>query len=450
MLREQESLFAIVDVETTGGNPSKDRIMEIAIIIHNGHRVIEEFATLINPETPIMPFVAALTGISNDMVKDAPTFQEVAEKIFELTENKIFVAHNARFDYGILRGEFKRIGIRFNRKQLCTVKLARQIVPGLKSYSLGRICKDLGITVESRHRALGDAQATAQLFEKLVMNDRRELIRSMLEEELHESIFPPSLSRELVDDLPEETGIYYFLDEKGKPLYIGKSQNIRKRVISHFSRDIQEERFLEMKQKIHDINYELTGSELIAMILESNEIKRFFPPYNIAQRKKKYRYGIYQHTDENGYINLKIELLKQYERPVIEFTNRRSANLVMRKFIEKYGLFPSLCGYDNPGNAIPEIPANIYNYRVNQVTERYRYRHPNFFIIGEGKSHHQQSVVWIENHVYKGYGYFEPEYIENDIESLKEMVQLQNDDPDIHRIIRSWLSKKTKDEIIVY
>jgi DNA polymerase III subunit epsilon len=450
MLREKEQLFAIIDTETTGGNPSKDRVMEIAVIIHNGTRVIEHFSTLINPESPIMPFVVALTGISNDMVKDAPTFQEVAEKIFQLTENKIFVAHNVRFDYGILRGEFKRIGIRFNRKQLCTVKLARQIIPGYKSYSLGKICRDLGIAVDSRHRAFGDAEATAQLFEKIVLNDRRELIRSMLEEELQESIFPPNLSKELVDDLPEETGVYYFLDDKGKPLYIGKSRNIRKRVISHFSSDIEHERFMELKQKVCDINYELTGSELIAMILESNEIRRFFPPYNIAQRRKKYRYGIYQHTDECGFINLKIEMLKQDERPVIEFTNRKSANIVMRKFIEKYGLYPSLCGYGDSENTFPEMPAEAYNLRVKSVTGKYFYKHPNFFIIGDGKSHHQQSVVWIEDHVYKGFGYFEAEYIENDIESLKEMVQPQYDDPDIHRIIRSWLGKKTKDEIIAY
>jgi DNA polymerase III subunit epsilon len=449
-LHTHEQLFAIIDTETTGGNPAKDRVMEIAIIIHNGKRVIEQFATLINPETPIMPFVVSLTGISNDMVKDAPTFQEVAERIFQMTENKIFVAHNARFDYGILRGEFKRIGIRFNRKQLCTVKLARQIIPGYKSYSLGKICKDLDIDIDSRHRAFGDAEATARLFEKLMMNDRKELIRSMLEEELQESAFPPNLSKELVDDLPEETGVYYFLDEKGKPIYIGKSRNIRKRVISHFYEDLESPRFSDLKQKVFDISYELTGSELIAMILESNEIRKYFPPFNIAQRRKKYRYGIYQHQDENGFINLKIELLKQDEKPIIEFTNRKSANVVMSKFIEKYSLYPSLCGYGNPENTKPEMPSEIYNLRVSKVTERYRYKKPNFFIISEGKSHHQQSVVWIEDNTYKGFGYFEPEYIENDIESLKEVVQPQYDDPDVHRIIRAWLGKKTKDEIIAY
>lgn len=447
---EKEQLFAIIDTETTGGNPSKDRVMEIAIIIHNGQRVIEQYSTLINPETPIMPFVVALTGISNDMVKDAPTFEQIAQRIFELTENKIFVAHNVRFDYGILRNEFRRMGIRFNRKQLCTVKLARKILPGYKSYSLGKLCREIGIPVDNRHRAYGDAEATAQLFEKIMFNDRKELIRSMLEEELQDTIFPLKLAKEVVDDLPEETGVYYFLDAQGKPLYIGKSKNIRKRVIAHFSSDLDHARFAELKEKVCDINYELTGSELLAMILESNEIRKYFPPFNIALRRKKYRYGIYESIDSNGYFNLKIEMLKPDEKPLIEFTNRKSASIVLHKLIEKFGLYPSLCGITNAEDTLPEMPATVYNLKIQQVNARYRYKHPNFFIIGEGKSHHQQSIVWIENYEYKGFGYFEAEYIENDIQSLKEAVQLQYDDPDIHRIIRGWLGKKTKDEVIVY
>jgi DNA polymerase-3 subunit epsilon len=448
--REKEQLFAIIDTETTGGNPSKDRVMEVAIIVHNGKHVVEQFGTLINPETPIMPFVMSLTGINSDMLKDAPTFPEIAKRIFDLTENTIFVAHNARFDYGVLRNEFKRIGIRFNRKQLCTVKLARQILPGYKSYSLGKLCREIGIPVDNRHRAMGDAEATALLFEKILQHDKKEFIRTMLEEELHDVVAPSKLSKELVDDLPEEVGVYYFLDEKGKPLYIGKSKNIRKKVIAHFTSSNESTRYSELKEKICDISYELTGSELIATIMEANEVRKYFPPYNASLRTSKYKYGIYQFEDEHGFFNLKIEPLKPNEKPLIEFTNRKSANVVMHKLIEKHGLYPSLCGYSNASNTIAEMPASIYNLKLKEVNARYRYKNPNFFIISEGKSHHQQSLVWIENYEYKGYGYFEPEYIENDIESLKEIVQSQSDDPDIHRIIRAWLGKKTKDEIIVY
>lgn len=448
--RDKEQLFAIIDTETTGGNPSKDRVMEVAIIVHNGRHVVEQFGTLINPETPIMPFVMSLTGINSEMLKDAPTFPEIAKRIFELTDNTIFVAHNARFDYGVLRNEFKRIGIRFNRKQLCTVKLARQILPGYKSYSLGKLCREIGIPVDNRHRAMGDAEATALLFERILQHDKKEFIRTMLEEELNDVAAPSKLSKELVDDLPEEVGVYYFLDEKGKPLYIGKSKNIRKKVIAHFSNSSESAKHSELKEKICDISYELTGSELIATIMEANEVRKYFPPYNASLRTSKYKYGIYQYTDDNGFINLKIEPLKPDEKPLIEFTNRKSANVVMHKLIEKHGLYPSLCGYGNAADTVAEMPAAIYNLKLKEVNARYRYKNPNFFIISEGKSHHQQSLVWIENYEYKGYGYFEPEYIENDIQSLKEVAQPQPDDPDIHRIIRAWLGKKTRDEIIVY
>ena len=449
-LGDKEQLFAIIDTETTGGNPSKDRVMEVAIIVHNGKHIVKQYSTLINPEAPIMPFVMSLTGINSDMLKDAPTFQDIAKEIFELTENTIFVAHNARFDYGVLRNEFKRIGMRFNRKQLCTVKLARQILPGYKSYSLGKLCREIGIPVDNRHRAMGDAEATTLLFEKILLNDKKEFIRTMLEEELNDIITPPKLSKELVDDLPEEVGVYYFLDEKGKPLYIGKSKNIRKKVINHFLSANESTRFAELKNSISDISYELTGSELIATILEANEVRKYFPPFNASLRTSKYKYGIYQSIDETGFFSLRIENLKSDEKPLIEFTNRKSANVVMHKLIEKFGLYPSLCGYGDAEDTVPEMPATVYNLKMKEVNARYRYKHANFFIISEGKSHHQQSLVWIEDYEYKGYGYFEPEYIENDIQSLKEVAQPQADDPDVHRIIRSWLGKKTKDEIIVY
>src|SRR5690606_17401216 len=158
--------------------------------------------------------------------------------------------------------------------------------------------KEIGIQIDGRHRAYGDAEATAQLFEKIVLNDRKQLIRSMLEEELSEDAFPPNLSKERVDDLPEETGVYYFMDAEGKPLYIGKNKNIRKRVIQHFTDDLEFARFRELKDLVHDITFEFTGSELVASILESNEIRKFLPPYNQALRTKNYRLGIYHFKDE--------------------------------------------------------------------------------------------------------------------------------------------------------
>lgn len=449
-------MFAIIDTETTGGNPVKDRVMEIAIIVHNGKRVIEQFSTLINPKERISPFIVALTGISDDMVADAPAFEEVADKVLQMTEKCVFVAHNVRFDYGVVRNEFRRMGVRFQRKQLCTVKLSKRVFPELPSYSLGKICKQMEIPIDMRHRAFGDAEATAVLFEKLLFNDRKELVKHMLEEELEIANFPPNLAKDTVDDLPEETGVYYFLDNKGKVLYVGKSKNIRKRVISHFGSDLEKERFRELKEKIYDVNYELTGSELIAFLMESDEIKRFMPPFNIAQRRRKYRYGIYHFIDDKGYINLKVDNLKMDEKPVIEFTNLRSARGVLARMIEKHGLRPEFCHspieeqLPPSANGHEKLAPGPYNRMVKKVLHKYEYKHSHFFIISEGRSHHEQSIVWIEDGEYKGFGYFEPEFIENDIQSLKESVRPYRDNPDVHRILRNWLQKKTKDEIIVY
>ena len=174
-------MFAIIDTETTGGKPLNDRITEIAIIVHNGKRVVESYSTLINPCRKIDPFVSGMTGITDEMVADAPIFADVVQRVIDLTEGKIFVAHNVRFDYGVIINEFKRLGKTFIRKQLCTVKLSRKIIPGLPSYSLGRLCESLDIHILNRHRALGDAEATSIVFEKLLLNDRKEVIRRELD-----------------------------------------------------------------------------------------------------------------------------------------------------------------------------------------------------------------------------------------------------------------------------
>ena len=446
------SMFAIIDTETTGGNPAKDRIMEIAILVHDGEKVIEEYTTLINPLVPVAPFIRVLTGITDDMLKDAPTFNDIAENILRLTEKNIFVAHNAGFDYGVLRNEFRRMGIRFQCKQLCTVKLSRKILPGYNSYSLGKLCRDLDIQLDGRHRAYGDASATAKLFTRLLIADKEDVIRSMTEVEYDGMNLTPNLVPEIVEDLPEETGVYYLHDKDGKVLFLSKSRNIRRRAIEHLTKELAKDRYRELRNKICDISYEVTGSELVAQLLEMDELKKHIPPYNFSQRTRKYKYGVFQNADEQGYMNLRIGLLNDTERPVIEFTTRRSAANVVKRLSEKYELPAYLCGLEETNGSVATMamPPEEYNNRLKKIFTRYQYRSPNFFIIGEGRSHHEQSIVWIEDHIYKGRGYFEPEYIENDLKSLKDSVVLQENSPDAHRIIRSWLGRRTKDEIIKY
>jgi len=445
-------LFTIIDIETTGGSPVNDRIIEIAIVVHNGKRVIEEYASLINPERHISNWITALTGISEDMVSDAPTFREVAERIQELTHQRVFVAHNARFDYGFVKQEFNRIGVRFSRKQLCTVKLARKILPGYRSYSLGNICSDLKIPVDNRHRAFGDAEATAVLFEKLMFNDRHELIHSSLKSELETSSLPPNMKWEQIDALPEETGVYYFLDEKGKNLYIGKSKNIRKRIIQHFAGDLKQARFRSLKDRAYDISFEQTGNELIALLQEASEIKRFMPEFNMAQRRQKYRYGIFIDEDENGFLNLKSDLLHPDKNPVIKYANKKRADGMILHWLENYQLHPQRCGFDHETNnpLLEKDSLQSYNDRVLSAVKKHMYDRPHFLIIGEGRKLEEKSIVAVENGKYLGFGFFEPEFVSGNPEELKSFIQPGYDNPDIHRIIRAHLKKRKSDKIIYY
>jgi DNA polymerase-3 subunit epsilon len=277
-------MFAIVDIETTGGSPLTEKITEIAIYIHNGEKIIDEFCTLINPEKEIPYYITNLTGISNAMVADAPKFFEVARKIVEITEGKVFIAHNVSFDYNFIKNEFKRLGYNYSRQQACTVQLSRKLIPGLASYSLGKLCSYLNIEVSGRHRAYGDAFATVKLFEQLLGRcnpDDQVLdqITGFNNKGLH-----PNLDPGILENTPEDTGVYYFYNEQNELIYIGKSKNIRDRVLSHF-RNYTTKKAIDMRNTTAGIDFEITGSELVALLKESHEIKVHKPIYNRSQRR---------------------------------------------------------------------------------------------------------------------------------------------------------------------
>lgn len=444
-------MYAIIDTETTGGNPAKDRIMEIAVILHDGTKEIDEFSTLVNPETPIAPFIQTLTGINQDMLKDAPTFAEIAQRVLEITDNAIFVAHNVSFDYGVVRNEFKKLDIRFERKQLCTVKLSREIMPDMNSYSLGKLCKEIGIEIEGRHRAYGDAAATSKLFSLLLEKDTADVMKSMLEVEVTGMELMPHISRETLEDLPEETGVYYFLDADGTVLQIGKSKNIRRQIIKDLKNKEFTRKFNKMLQQVREISYETTGSELVAQLVEIESILKHKPVYNPSRRRRQYRYGITHTKTDEGYISLAVKKLSDVNGDglLAEFTTRKSAVGVLKRMQESNQLHPTLCGLSKEEDT-PNQPPTEYNKKLSRIFKKYQYKHDNFFVVGEGRSHHEQSIVWVEDGRYKGYGFFEPEYIENDIDSLKESVSHKDNLPDVHRVIRNWLNKRNRDTIIPF
>ncbi len=456
-------MFAVIDIETTGGNARFEKITEIAIFIHDGEKVVKEYSTLINPEKNIPPFISRLTGISDEMVADAPKFYEVAKDIVELTDSKIIVAHNAQFDYGFIREEFRSLGFSFNRSTLCTVKLARKLIPGHRSYSLGNICSQLGISNDARHRASGDALATVKLFDLLMSKDQQGIINKSINNDPSLMKLPPNLNRDDVNRLPEETGVYYFHNEKGNIIYIGKSKNIRKRALSHFA-EKDNPKSLSMKTEISSITYELTGSELVALLLESDEIKKHKPRYNRMQRESYYQWGIFKKVTEDGYFTLKTARIKTNdEEPLITVRNAEEASVILDAQVEKYNLCQKLCGlYDikyacfryhvkqcNGACIGKEDPAE-YNKRVIQLIRKWKYENRNFFILGEGRNRSEQSVVAVENGRYIGFGYLDTAFSAENPDQFKFFIKTYADNRDVQRIIQRHLQHAHTNKIITY
>ncbi|NVO21268.1 MAG: GIY-YIG nuclease family protein [Bacteroidetes bacterium] len=436
-------MFAIIDIETTGGSALHEKVTEVAIYIHDGTKITDEYSTLVNPEKRIPPFVSRLTGITDEMVQDAPKFFEVARKIVELTQDCVFVAHNAIFDYGFLRQEFQRLGYKYHRPTLCTVKLSRKLLPGFNSYSLGNLCQSLDINIENRHRAAGDALATVKVFEKLIEADP-----SLSGVNL--SGLNPSLNKTLFSKLPHSAGVYYFHDENGTILYIGKSRDIRTRVLSHFT-NRQSPKAQQMCERTADISFEETGSELIALLLESDEIKKHLPLYNRLQRRTLYKFGLTSFMNQAGYINLQLTKLKGNASAQAVFTSYEEANSALYRLVDKFELCQKLCGlYQSQGACfhhsigqcsgacIGKEAADIYNERVNKALAQFSHNWQNVLIVDRGRHEDEGSVVLIENGKYSGFGWFDKSGSNGSPEHLRECIRPYQDNRDIQQILRHF------------
>jgi DNA polymerase-3 subunit epsilon len=452
-------MYAVVDIETTGGSARLERITEIAVYIHDGKRIVDEYSTLVNPERNIPYFITALTGISNEMVEDAPKFFEVAKKIVEITEGKVFVAHNARFDYSFIRQEFSMLGYNFKRPLLDTVSLSRKLLPGHKSYSLGNLCKDLDIEIRGRHRASGDALATVRLMELLLEKDRERndggIVKNRKASKLH-----PALNLQKIADLPEEPGIYYFHDESGEIIYVGKSRNLYQRINTHLSNNTSS-REMEMRSLIADISWERTGSELVALLLESAEIKTRKPLYNRAQRRTGFRWGIYSYTDEKGYIRFEYRNVKDDAVPLALFSSKENVRAKLEQVISEYNLCQKLCGmYETTGQCFHrqvslchgaccgEEEPGPYNERALMALDEFVFKERNFFIIDRGRDTEERSAVKIVNGKYAGYGYFNINDVGFGLTAIHDCIRNARDNRDIQVIIKGYLKNHRVEKII--
>jgi DNA polymerase-3 subunit epsilon len=457
-------MYAILDIETTGGSPKTEKITEIAIFFHDGEKVVDEWSTLLNPEKSIPYFITGLTGITNEMVANAPRFYEVAKEIVERTKDHTIVGHNVKFDYSFIKSEFKKLGFEYDRNTLCTIKLSRRIFPGHKSYSLGKLCKDLGIVIHDRHRAAGDALATVKLFEMLQSNQEGGFGEEMVRERSGRyKNLNEHLTVEDIQNLPEECGTYYFFDDSQQLLYIGKSKNIRHRILSHLG-NTTTKRALELKQRIHTISYDLTGSELIALLKESKEIKDQKPRYNRAQKRTSSYWGLYPGKDEYGYITFALRKISETpEDPVTCFNNKKEAREALTKMVGKNWLCQKLSGlYQTDGACfhhsirqcngacIQGEAVSTYNKRAEALLDSLQLDRGNLLIIDSGRKPDERSLVRIEKGIYMGYGYLSVNEAYLGIEEMLECIQPALDNRDIRQILRNWLKNNRVEKILYY
>ncbi len=299
--------LAIVDIETTGGNAIYGRIIDIAVIRIERGNVVKQFQSLVNPERFIPPTIEQITGITNADVADAPMFRSISRELYALLNGAIFVAHNARFDYGFIKNEYRRLGREFSAKCLCTVKLSRKLFPVHRNHDLSSIIERHSIVCEERHRAMGDAKAVLDFLSGLHDHATSELLTVAVNGILKSNSIPPSLDKECIDDLPENPGAYIFYGKSGEVLYVGKSICIRDRVMSHFSGDNRTSKEMEISQQIARIEARQTTGELGALLLESQLIKELRPMYNIATRRQHDLIIARKVTTPDGYASIALE-----------------------------------------------------------------------------------------------------------------------------------------------
>lgn len=393
------------------------------------------------------------------MLKTAPKFFEVAKRIVEITEDTIIVAHNAQFDYRILRTEFKRLGFGFKRETLCTVELSKQLIPNQPSYSLGKLTRSLGIPVSDRHRANGDAMATVKLFKMLLNKDLdKYIIENNIKKASAEKRLNPN-HKAIIEALPAETGVYYIHDVDGKIIYIGKSKNIKHRINQHLTNNSTKSKKIQLQ--VASVTYEKTGSELIALLKESEEIKRNKPIHNRALRRNIFTHALFNHQDENGYTILNIEAANGEKRPITTFTNRQSAKSFMFKMVEEYnlcqkltGLYPSKSSCFNYsikecfGACITEEAPDSYNKRVSQLIDKYSYENKDMIIIDKGRDIDERSVIYIQSGVFKGLGFFDLNYQITNVEILESIITPMENNRDTQHIIQSYLRRNKRLKVI--
>src|SRR5258708_7157624 len=454
-------MYAIVDIETTGGYAANNAITEVAIVLHDGNREVKRYESLIDPVITIPRYVQALTGITEEMVAGAPSFEEIDPILYEWLQGNIFVAHNVNFDYSFLNHQLKACGLDLDCKKLCTIRLSRKVFPGAPSYGLGKICDHLGIPIPNRHRAGGDADATVLLFERILQAGGHQHINAMLKGKSKKQYLPVHLPAEQVQALPQLPGVYYFHDGKGKVIYVGKAKNLRKRVGSHFSNNKPGRQKQEFLRQIHSISHEVTGTELMAFLLECIEIRRLWPAYNRSLKRFEQTYGLYVFEDRSGYLRLALEKKRRQLSPLYTFSLLVEGQTLLWRLMRQWRLCPKLC-FVQRGEGLCEgikeqfcqgacehnEPPEEYNKRVEEAIDSLVRSLPSFTVLDDGRHPEERSCILVEQGRFYGMGYVPTDSSIPDTSALKEYLTRYPENDYIRGLVyqhvERWPSKKTQ------
>ena len=444
-------MYAIVDIETTGGYAAANGITEIAIYVHDGQRIIKHFETLINPVQKIPAYITALTGIDNFMVADAPLFEDVAGKIYELLNDVIFIAHNVNFDFSFVKHNLKAAGFELNVKKLCTVRLSRKTFPGLSSYSLGNLCRSLSLPINNRHRAGGDALATVQLFEHCLSNGGDVHIDQMLKRSSAEQWLPLHLTKTDINQLPVEPGVYYFHDAKDVIIYVGKAINIKKRVSSHFTHNDVDKKRQHFLRNIFKISFKECATELEAIVLESTEIKRLWPKYNYSQKQVIQKFALYMFEDNRGYLRLAIDKKKKNLPQLYSFNLLHEGLVLLKNMIAEFGLNEKFCFIDKTPlteNELIEMEsAEMYNLKITKALAALELQLPTFAVMDKGIKNEEKLCLLIEKGSFWGMGYLPAAMNIICTKDLKNYIQPYADNDTIRNSIYAFIEKNPEKRI---
>ncbi|MUP46831.1 DNA polymerase III subunit epsilon [Gramella sp. BOM4] len=446
--------FAITDIETTGGGIKGNKITEICVMVVQNGEVIDEYTSLVNPSQEIPLYIESLTGINDRMVADAPSFSEIAAEVDRITKDCIFVAHNVNFDYNIIKSEFEEIGLSFKRKRLCTVRLTKKLIPGLFSYSLGNICTSINIPHLDRHRAKGDTEATVELFKRcLSLDPEFEVIAELLNQRTAASYLPPNFRRSDFEKLPDATGVYFFRDKEGIPLYIGKAKNIKSRIKSHFQE--KSNRKYKLMQATHSIDYELTGSEILALLRESELILKHYPKFNKAQKKISRPYTLTSYHNQKGIEQFALHKNKIAPVCWMRFYTRDEAINFLELLCKKFELCPRYCGLQTgvkecdhykitscSGACKGEINAEEYNSRVAKAVDYISQFDASCLLVEKGRHRKEKSFIYLNKGKYSGYGFIDESQEFNEPEDFRNYLVPQKNSSYTERIVSSYLNNK--------